>query len=111
MNILGAQDVTAIGAAILESSVHASVDLAKYAKAQKASYAENIDSVATLLRNGLIGEATARAGIDAFTTSQTQILLAIDAMTKAQAAIAINAGLAAIAGIVNRAVGLPLLPV
>ena len=111
MNILGPDDVKAIGIAILKSSAAASIDLRKYSKAQKASYAENIDSVATLLKNGLIGEKTARASIDAFTASQQQILLAIEAMTKAEAAIAINAGLSAIAGIVNKAVGIGLLPV
>ena len=111
MNILDLDDVEAIALAILKSSAAASIDLRKYSKGQKTSYAENIDSVATLLKNGLIGENTARASIDAFTGSQEQILLAIKAMTKAEAQIAINAGLSAVAKVVNKAVGVALLPV
>lgn len=111
MNILGPEDVVAIGKAILNSSAAATFDLVKYAEAQKKSYAENMDSVATLARNGAIGPATAKAAVEAFTDSQTKILLAIKEMKKTEAKIAINAGLSAIAAIVNRAAGFGILPV
>ncbi len=109
MAILSSADVASIVDAMLGVLKTGGTALAQYAKSEAAKFAQSIETIGSLYASGQIDQQEANAQIALQKSASQTVLTSIEGIGLILAGQAINAGLQAVAGIVNKAIGFALL--
>lgn len=110
MSLLPNNAVTTIGNAILGVAIPGGISLAQYVQDEAANYKACCESIAHLRMTGVIDNSTAIDTLKAFEHTQEHILQNAHLMTKLLADQVVDAGLRAIGGVLNAAIGIKLFP-
>ena len=109
MSVLSDADVQSIVGAMLGVLAKGGKDLAAYAEAEAANFARSIETIAELRLTNQISDEEAALQLAVQKNASQTVLTSIEGIGLLLAAQAINAGLNAVAGIVNKAIGFPLI--
>jgi hypothetical protein len=109
MAILSSGDVSSIANAMLGVLQKGGTALAEYAKSEAAKFAQSIETIGTLYASQQIDQDEAAAQLALQKAASQTVLTSIEGIGVILAGQAINAGLQAVAGIVNKAIGFALL--
>lgn len=109
MSILADGDIAAIAGAMAGVLKQGAAEVVAYAEQESASFARSIEDIAKLYSAGAIGADEAKAQLDLQKSASQTVFTAIAGITELIADQAIAAGLAVVAGVVNKAVGFVLL--
>jgi hypothetical protein len=110
MPVLSNEHAVSIANAIISTGRDGGLHLAGYANDQAESYRNCCESIAQLLRDGIIDNLTATRAIETFRITQTFILQNNNEMGDLLSKQIVNAGLKAVGGVVNGFVGVKLFP-
>jgi hypothetical protein len=110
MAVLSNADVQTIVGAMLGVLKTGGKDLLAYAETEAANFTQSIETITELRLTGQISEQGAKDQLQLQKDASQAVLTAQAGIAAILAAQAINAGLGAVAGIVNKAIGFPLLP-
>lgn len=109
MAILSSGDVTTIVDAMLGVLKQGGTALAQYVQSEAAKFAQSIETIGSLYASGQIDQAEAAAQLALQKSASQTVLTSVEGIGAILAGQAINAGLQAVAGIVNKAIGFALL--
>lgn len=85
-------------------------DIVAYANAEGNKFAQSIETITALTTSGAITQEEAALHLNLQRAASQTVLSSVEGITAIVAARAINAGLGAIAAIVNKAIGFDILP-
>jgi hypothetical protein len=109
MSILTTADITTIANAMLGVLKTGGPALAQYVEAESQKFAQSLETIGQLFAAGQIGQAEAKAQLAVQEKASQTVLTSAAGIAEILAAQAINAGLQAVAGIVNQALGFALI--
>jgi hypothetical protein len=109
MTILSGADVTTITNAMLGVLNKGGTALAQYVQSEAAKFAQSIETIGQLYAQGLIKQPEASAQLALQQNASQTVLTSVEGIGLILAGQAINAGLKAVADIVNKAIGFALL--
>jgi hypothetical protein len=109
MSILTGADVTTIVNAMLGVLKKGGTALAEYVQSEAQKFEQSIETIGKLYASGDIGQDEARAQLALQKQASQTVLTAVEGIGVVLAGQAINAGLQAVAGIVNTALKFPLI--
>jgi hypothetical protein len=109
MAILTSADVTTITNAMLGVLNKGGTALLQYVQSEAAKFAQSIETIGQLYAQKLIDQPEASAQITLQQNASQTVLTSAEGIGVVLAGQAINAGLNAVAGIVNKAIGFALL--
>ena len=110
MAVLADQDIAAVATAMLGVLNKGGRDLLQYARTEAENFAHSIETIVDMRAKGEIGEQTAADQLQLQKDASATVLASAAGITQVVAVQAVNAGLAAVGGIVNKAIGFALLP-
>ncbi|MGA2191447.1 MAG: hypothetical protein ABSH33_23265 [Steroidobacteraceae bacterium] len=109
MAILSSANVTTIADAMLGVLNKGGTALAQYVQSEAAKFAQSIETIGQLYASGQIDQSEATAQLALQQSASQTVLTSVEGIGAILAGQAINAGLNAVAGIVNKAIGFALL--
>jgi hypothetical protein len=109
MSILSDDDLTTVAGAMLGVLKKGGPDIVAYAESEASKFAASIETITSLYASSQISKDEATAQLQLQKNASQAVLTAVEGITLILATQAINAGLAAVAAIVNKAIGFVLL--
>jgi hypothetical protein len=109
MAILSSENVTSIVDAMLGVLQKGGTALAQYVESEAAKFAQSIETIGELYAKQEISQEEAAAQLALQKSASQTVLISVEGIGVILAGQAINAGLQAVAGIVNKAIGFTLL--
>lgn len=109
MAILSDSDIGTIVGAMLGVLKKGGTALAQYVQSEATKFAQSIETIGKLYAAGDINQDEAAAQLALQKSASQTVLTSVEGIGLILAAQAINAGLQAVAGIVNKAIGFPLI--
>ena len=110
MSILSSDNVLSVANAMFGVLGKGGADILAYVNSESAKFAQSIETIVSLTKSGAISADEAKLQLDLQRNASQTVLSSVEGITAIVAARAINAGLSAIAGIVNTAIGFNILP-
>ncbi len=109
MSVISDENIKSIVEAMLGVLNKGGKDLAAYAQAEAAKFAHSIEMIVSLKLAGQIDEQEATLQLNLQKAAARVVLTAVEGITILIAEQALNAGLQAVADIVNKAIGFTLI--